>query len=315
MSVLSLNVITSYYINIINLHVSNILSLISQLKHGEDTTKVEPIANTLEHIGTWLNRSWTSSTTRLTAISCNSMYLAGWGRCSNLVMGIAVILVILSAKVWAVHLPDSDFIPRKEMKQRSERDRKKTWFPAVSICFCFMFRCLSPSVLSSGLLRRRLRWLRWWSLPGPGAAPRPGLCYVMNVICQYVSHIWVITKHYINHIMNICDNNICEIYVSFMASSWVFPISYTLIRKPTNQENQAKTVKGKLSHECHEICHFKTCNTWLNTWLMRPSPVTPGHVAWCHFQEDLDALMRLEGTILADYHKGKPPSWNLIKSH
>ena len=40
---------TSYYINIINLHVSNMLSLISQLKHGEDTTKVEPIANTLEH--------------------------------------------------------------------------------------------------------------------------------------------------------------------------------------------------------------------------------------------------------------------------
>ena len=38
----------------------------------------------------------------------------------------------------------------------------------------------------------------------------------------------------------------------------------------------------------------------------------PGHVAWCHFQEDLDALMWLEGTILADYHKGKPPSLSLV---
>ena len=175
------------------------------------------------------------------------MYLAGWGRCIT-VMGIAVFLVILSAKVWAVpHLPDSDFIPRNKTKQRSERDRKKTWFPAVSICFCFMFRCLSPSVLSSGLLRRWLRWLRWWSLPGPGA-PRPGLCYVMNVMshkCEhhmsYVSHMLVITKHYINYIWTYEI-----IFVIFLWASWLhleFFRSHTL----WSAHQQTKKIKQKLS--------------------------------------------------------------------
>ena len=101
---------TCHYINIINLlcvqHV--VIDKSIETRWGYD--KGWTYWNTLEHIGTWLNRSWTSSTTGLTAISCNSMYLAEWGRCCH---GNCL-----------------------KMKQRSERDRKKTWFPAVSICFC-----------------------------------------------------------------------------------------------------------------------------------------------------------------------------------
>ena len=75
------------------------------------------------------------------------------------------------------------FHPKKQNERKDQKEiAKRRGFRQFRYVSCFMFRCLSPSVLSSALLRRWLRWLRWWSLPGPGAAPRPELCYDMNVM-------------------------------------------------------------------------------------------------------------------------------------